>query len=73
MSTVGVLAILCGFMITNPVIEKLLIESARTIDSGESVVIFPSSIDDKDINDMVIAGHDVQKIVECNTYSGLES
>ena len=46
---------------------------SRTIDKGESVVIFPSSIDDKDINDMVIAGHDVQKIVECNTYSGLEA
>ena len=46
---------------------------SRTIDRGESVVIFPSFIDDKDINDMVIAGHDVQKIVECNTYSGLEA
>ena len=46
---------------------------AKTIDSGDSVVIFPSSIDEKDINDMVIAGHDVQKIVECNTYSGLGS
>ena len=45
----------------------------RTIDRGDSVVIFPSSIDDKDINDMVISGHDVQKIVECNTYSGLEA
>jgi hypothetical protein len=30
-------------------------------------------MDEKDINDMVIAGHDVQKIVECNTYSGLEA
>ena len=45
----------------------------RTIDKGDSVVIFPSSIDEKDINDMVIAGHDVQKIVECNTYSGLQA
>jgi len=45
----------------------------RTIDKGDSVVIFPSSIDEKDINDMVIAGHDVQKIVECNTYIGLEA
>ena len=45
----------------------------RTIDKGDSVVIFPSSIDEKDINDMVIAGHDVQKIVECNTYSCLEA
>ena len=46
---------------------------AKTIDTGDSVVIFPSSIDEKDINDMVMAGHDVQKIVECNTYSGLEA
>jgi hypothetical protein len=46
---------------------------SKTIDSGDSVVIFPSSMDEKDINDMVIAGHDVQKIVECNTYSGLEA
>jgi ssDNA-binding Zn-finger/Zn-ribbon topoisomerase 1 len=45
----------------------------RTIDNGDSVVIFPSYIQEKDINDMVIAGHDVQKIVECNTYSGLEA
>ena len=46
---------------------------AKTIDTGDSVVIFPSSIDEKDINDMVMAGHDVQKIVECNTYSGLQA
>ena len=46
---------------------------AKTIDIGDSVVIFPSSIDEKDINDMVMAGHDVQKIVECNTYRGLEA
>jgi len=46
---------------------------SKTINSGDSVVIFPSSMDEKDINDMVIAGHDVQKIVECNTYSGLEA
>ena len=45
----------------------------RTINNGGRVVIFPSSIDEKDINDMVITGHDVQKIVECNTYSGLEA
>ena len=45
----------------------------RTINNGGRVVIFPSFIDEKDINDMVIAGHDVQKIVECNTYSGLEA
>ena len=45
----------------------------RTIDRGESVVIWPSNIDDKDINDMVMCGHDVQKLVESNVYSGLEA
>ena len=46
---------------------------SKTIDSGDSIVIFPSHIDEKDINDMAMAGHDVQNLVECNTYSGLEA
>ena len=45
----------------------------RTIDSGDSIVIWPSNIDDKDINDMVMSGHDVQNLVESHTYSGLEA
>ena len=46
---------------------------SKTIDSGQSVVIWPESIDDKDINDMVMSGLDVQSVVESNTYSGLEA
>ena len=46
---------------------------SRTIDTGDSVVIWPSHIEEKDINDMVMNGHDVQKLVESNTYSGLEA
>jgi len=45
----------------------------HTIDSGDSVVIWPESIDDKDINDMVMSGLDVQFMIESNTYSGLEA
>jgi transcription elongation factor Elf1 len=45
----------------------------NTIDSGDSVVIWPNSIDDKDINDMVMSGLDVQSMIELNTYSGLEA
>ncbi len=44
-----------------------------TISRGEKVVIWPNNIYEKDINDMVLAGHDVQSVVESNTYSGLES
>ena len=44
-----------------------------TIDRGEKVVIWPSNIHEKDINDMVLAGHDVQSVVESNVYSGLKA
>ena len=44
-----------------------------TIDNGDSVVIWPNGIDDKDINDMVMSGLDVQSVIESNTYSGLEA
>ena len=43
------------------------------INRNEKVVIWPSNIVDKDINDMVLAGHDVMSVVELNTYSGLEA
>ena len=46
---------------------------SKTIDSGQSVVIWPESIDDKDINDMVMNGLNVQSVIESNTYSGLEA
>jgi len=46
---------------------------SKTIDSGQLVVIWPNGIDDKDINDMVMSGLDVQFMIESNTYSGLEA
>jgi len=45
----------------------------KCISNGEKVVIWPSSIKEKDINDMVIAGLNVQSVIELNTYSGLEA
>ena len=45
----------------------------RTIDNGNSIVIWPTNIMQKDINDMVLSGHDVMSVVELNTYSGLEA
>ena len=45
----------------------------RTINNGGRVVIWPVSIEEKDINDMVLAGHDVQNLVKSNTCSGLEA
>lgn len=41
------------------------------IESGESIVIWPSLIKEKDINDMILSGLNVQSVIESNTYSGL--
>ena len=53
--------------------KEILNRIRRTIDSGDSIVIWPSHIEEKDINDMVLAGHNVQEMIESNTYSGLEA
>jgi len=45
----------------------------NVIDKGESVVIWPSSITEKDINDMVMSGLNVQDVIESNTYNGLQA
>jgi len=45
----------------------------RCIERNQRVVIWPSSIEEKDINDMVLAGHDVMDVLKCNTFSGLEA
>ena len=44
-----------------------------TINRDAKVVIWPTNIHEKDINDMVLAGHDVQSVVESNVYSGLKA
>ena len=41
----------------------------RTIDNGDSIVIWPNNIDDKDINDMVMSGLDVQSVIESVSYT----
>jgi len=53
--------------------KEITTRISNTIDRGESVVIFPDYVTQKDINDMVLAGHDVQSMVESNTYQGLEA
>jgi transcription elongation factor Elf1 len=45
----------------------------KCISRGEKVVIWPSGIVDKDINDMVLSGLNVMDVLKSNTYSGLEA
>ena len=53
--------------------KEITTRISNTISSGGSVVIWPKNIPEKDINDMVLAGHDVQSIVESNVYDGLKA
>ena len=53
--------------------KEITTRISNTIAKGESVVIWPKNVREKDINDMVLAGHDVQSIVESNVYKGLEA
>ena len=53
--------------------KEITARISSTIDRGDKVVIWPNNIIEKDINDMVLAGHDVQTIVESNMCSGLEA
>ena len=53
--------------------KEITARISNTITRGDKVVIWPSNIYEKDINDMVLAGHDVQSIVESNVYKGLEA
>jgi predicted RNA-binding Zn-ribbon protein involved in translation (DUF1610 family) len=45
----------------------------KHIDDGHKVVIWPSNIKEKDINDMYLAGYPVEKLVKQNTYEGLSA
>ena len=46
---------------------------SKAIDRGDKVVIWPSNIQQKDINDMSLAGQDVKNLVESNVYQGIEA
>ena len=46
---------------------------SKSIDAGDSVVIWPRSIKEKDLNDMSNSGVNVQSVVQSNVYQGLKA
>ena len=46
---------------------------SKSIDAGDSVVIWPSTVKQKDLNDMVNAGVNVKSVIQSNVYRGLEA
>ena len=53
--------------------REILSRISRVIEMGQKVVIWPSTIKEKDVNDMILSGLNVQDVIESNTYSGLEA
>jgi hypothetical protein len=53
--------------------KEIVDRISKTIDRGETVIIWPKNIPEKDINDMVLAGHNVMDVLKSNTYSCLEA
>jgi len=51
------------------IVEKI----DRAAKRGDKVVIWPSTVMEKDINDMTNAGHNVSDMLESNVYQGLEA
>ena len=46
---------------------------SNSIDRGDKVVIWPQGVTHKDINDMILGGKDPQKIIQTNTYQGIQA
>ena len=51
--------------------KQIVDKVERYIDKGFKTVVWPDHIKEKDINDMILKGIDVQGIIERNTYAGL--
>lgn len=53
--------------------KQIVDRMEKAIEMKLPVVIWPSDLKEKDINDMILAGIDVKKIIKENTYMGLEA
>jgi hypothetical protein len=53
--------------------KEITARISKTIDRGNKIVIWPSSLQEKDVNDMILGGHKVMNMLKSNTYSGLEA
>ena len=53
--------------------QEIVNRIERCIKDNKRVVIWPRGIVEKDINDMILSGHDIMSVLKSNTYSGLEA
>jgi hypothetical protein len=53
--------------------KEIVRRISDTIERGNKVVIWPSNITEKDINDMVLGGYNVKDLIQSNTFEGLQA
>ena len=56
--------------------KDIVKQMSKYIDSGFNVVMYPDNVEEKDINDMILAGRTPQEVLELintNTFSGMEA
>ena len=56
--------------------KEIVKQIEKTINQGRSVVLWPDSMKEKDINDMILSGYtklQIQKIIEDNTFEGVSA
>ena len=56
--------------------KEIVKQIEKTISQGRSVVLWPDSMKEKDINDMILSGYtklEIQKIIEDNTFEGVSA
>ena len=53
--------------------KQIVERMEKAIDLKLPIVIWPSNVNEKDINDMVLSGLDVNSMLKSNRYSGLEA
>ena len=46
---------------------------SKVIDRGDQIVIWPQNVNEKDVNDMTLGGHNIMDVLQSNTYSGLKA
>lgn len=61
------------YVLDNDRTDDTLNQMEKLVDAGESIMIWPDWIEEKDINEMVINGKAIFTFLETNIYSGLKA
>ena len=53
--------------------DTVIMNMKRVIDAGKKIVIWPRTVEAKDVNDYILTGKDIDALIKENTFYGLEA